>query len=334
MLMIPSQRMSIIDLMKVTVLSLNPAVDLTVYVDQFEANTVNRASVYQQFAGGKGVNVASFLSDLGLDVSITGFLGNENIAIFEQLFMDRGITDRCVRVPGMTRTGIKIVDDLRQETTDINLPGLHPSEEAIEQLWAEIHQMLNTSEWLILTGSLPPGMPADFYTTVIQFAKHHGRKTVLDTSGHALRSGIQASPSMIKPNLSELADIFDDPLLSIDQTSHTDSLIPLIYNRLIHQVDQVIVSLGEKGALYVDKNTVCEAAPVHVQVHGTVGAGDAMVAGLVAAQAFRLSPDKSLRLATACSLAIVAGETRRLPNIETLMNTWADQITIFDHKPA
>src|SRR5437764_10284888 len=104
--------------MKVATVTLNPAIDQTVRVDGFQTNTVNRGITMQFDAGGKGVNVASFLADYGHSTAVTGFLGQENAAIFEQLFARKQIDDRFVRIPGSTRIGLKIVDEAKQQTTD------------------------------------------------------------------------------------------------------------------------------------------------------------------------------------------------------------------------
>ncbi|MFC6667817.1 PfkB family carbohydrate kinase [Deinococcus radiopugnans] len=108
----------------VVTLTLNPALDLTVQADGWRRGQVNSAQAYQQDAGGKGVNVASFLADWGLSVTVTGLLGAGNPEAFEALFQAKHMHDAFVRVPGLTRVGIKLADGAAQETTDINLPGL------------------------------------------------------------------------------------------------------------------------------------------------------------------------------------------------------------------
>ena len=105
--------------MKIATVTLNPAIDQAVRVDHFRLNTVNYAQAMQFDAGGKGVNVASALADVGYDVAMTGFLGQENAGIFEQFFSSKHIDDQFVRIPGRTRIGVKIVDEANQQTTDI-----------------------------------------------------------------------------------------------------------------------------------------------------------------------------------------------------------------------
>ena len=153
--------------MKIATVTLNPAIDQTVRVNNFRTNTVNRGQAMQFNAGGKGVNVASFLADTGHTVAVTGFLGQDNVEIFERFFVRKGIEDHFVRIPGETRTGVKIVDEANQHTTDINMPGLTPLPEAVEALFGQIEQLAASCDWFVLAGALPPGVPTTLYATII-----------------------------------------------------------------------------------------------------------------------------------------------------------------------
>lgn len=109
---------------RVATVTLNPAIDHSVGIPHFTPGAVNRVAWEQADAGGKGVNVASFLRDLGVATSATGFLGQDNAGVFEQLFARKQVADRFVRLPGRTRVNVKILDDAQQCITDINFPGL------------------------------------------------------------------------------------------------------------------------------------------------------------------------------------------------------------------
>ena len=135
--------------MRIATVTLNPAIDMTVRVDGFQTNTVNRGQTMQFDAGGKGVNVASFLADYGHTTAVTGFLGQENADIFEKLFANKRIDDRFVRTPGRTRIGVKIVDEANQKTTDINMPGLLPTTEAMNTLLETIERLAASYDWRI-----------------------------------------------------------------------------------------------------------------------------------------------------------------------------------------
>src|SRR5262249_21402036 len=139
--------------------------------------------------------------------AVTGFLGQENADIFEQLFARKRIEDHFVRIPGSTRIGVKIVDEANQQTTDINMPGLLPSPEAISALLETIERLVAFCDWFALSGNLPPGAPATIYATIIARLKRHGRQVALDTSGEALQEGVLAGPTIAKPNVDELQQL-------------------------------------------------------------------------------------------------------------------------------
>ena len=119
---------------RIATITINPAIDQTVAIADFSAGRVNRVQDFRSDAGGKGVNVAAFLADYGLPVTATGFLGRENSRLFERFFRQKKITDRFVRIAGSTRTGIKIIDEVKQQTTDINFPGQPPTPADIQSL--------------------------------------------------------------------------------------------------------------------------------------------------------------------------------------------------------
>ena len=300
--------------MKIATVTLNPAIDQTVRVDHFQTNTVNRGQVMQFDAGGKGVNVASLLADSGHTVAVTGFLGQENVDIFEHFFTRKGIEDHFVRVPGQTRISVKIVDETNRQTTDINMPGLSPSVEALNTLAQEIEQLSASCDWFVLAGALPPGMPTNSYTRIITQLKGHSKQIVLDTSNAALLEGAQAGPTIIKPNIDELQQLFGEQLTN-------EAAIELAAYRLLGNGTRlVVVSMGEQGALFVDQATTLIAVPPAVRVKSTVGAGDAMVAGLIAGQAQGLSLPDCARLATAFSLGRITRVGSDLPDPEVIQD--------------
>ena len=300
--------------MKIATVSFNPAIDQTIAVHDFRPNTVNRAQSMYTHAGGKGVNVASFLADYGLPVAVTGFLGEENAAIFEQLFTSKRIDDHFVRLPGQTRIGIKIVDEANQQTTDVNLPGLKPTVGALDTLLTTIDQLAATCDWFVLAGKLPPSVSAEIYAVIIAQLKAHGKQVALDTSHEALRHGVQAGPAIIKPNIHELQQLVGYSLA--DQAAVEQAARGLLDNG----IQIVVVSMGERGAIFIDRQSSLIAIPPVVTVKSTVGAGDAMVAGLIAGCVQGLSLADSARLATAFSVGAITRIGAHLPAADTLQN--------------
>src|SRR2546425_348264 len=296
-----------INVMKIATVTLNPAIDQTVRVDNFRPNRVNRALAIKFDASGKGVNVASLLADYGYDTAVTGYLGQANVDIFEQFFASKSIDDRFVRIPGNTRINVKVVDEINQQTTDINMPGQPPPHEAMSTLLETIEQLANSCDWFVLSGSLPPDVPVAIYATIITQLKRQKKHIILDTSDKALREGIQAGPTIVKPNIDELQPLIGHPLTSEAEIQQA------AYQFLNEDIELVVVSMGRQGAMLVEQATTLIATPPEVPVKKTFGAGDAMVAGLVTAQIQGLSLADCGRLATAFSVGVIAHLSYKLP---------------------
>lgn len=300
--------------MKIAAVTLNPAIDQTVRVDQFAPNQVNRGQSMQFDPGGKGVNVASFLTDYGLDVAVTGFLGAENPRLFEQLFAQKKIADHFVRIPGRTRTNVKIVDEARQETTDINMQGEAPSPEAIGRLYETVEKLAETCDWFVLAGNLPPQAPVEIYAMLVAQIKARGRFVALDTSREALRHGVLAGPTLVKPNIHELEQLVGEKLAGETAVIHAARQL------FSHDIKTVIISMGAAGALFLTKNEAVKAIPPRVSVKSTVGAGDAMVAGAIAGAIAAHSLADQARLATAFSLCAITTVGPHLPETAVLQS--------------
>jgi 1-phosphofructokinase len=308
---------------KIATVTLNPAIDQAVRVNNFRPNRMNRVQGTRFDASGKGVNVASFLADYGYKVAVTGYLGQGNSGIFEQLFASKGMDDCFVRVPGDTRVNVKVVDEAKQQTTDINMPGQAPPQEALDRLLETIEQLATSCDWFILSGSLPPQVSTTIYATIINQLKRRKKHTVLDTSGEALREGIQAGPTIIKPNIEELRYLTGDALASEAEIQR------VAYQLLSEDIELVVVSMGKQGAMLVEQAKTLVAVPPSVTVKKTFGAGDAMVAGLVAARIQGLSLADYGRLATAFSVGVITHLSYSLPDQDILWQ-YFQQVSIRD----
>jgi 1-phosphofructokinase len=284
----------------VVTVTLNPAIDQTLSVPGFAAGRVNRVAASRSHAGGKGVNVACVLADLGIGVVATGFLGAANPSLFETSFAGHGIADRFVRLAGSTRVGLKIVDDGTGETTDLNFPGLTPAREDLAELLEWIADLTAPGGWFVLSGSVPAGIPDGIYAEMIDSIHALGGRVVLDTSGQPLREALASAPDVIKPNVDELAELVGRPLATpADIRAAADSLLE-------RGVRLAVVSMGADGALFVDRDHALLARPPKVAVRSTVGAGDAMVGGIVYALIHDLPLPDLARFATAAGAYAVS----------------------------
>jgi len=293
---------------RVVTVTINPAIDQTITIPNFTAGAVNRVQASQVDAGGKGINVASFLADYGQPVTATGFLGAENDRIFRQLFEGKGIEDRCIRIAGQARMGIKISDAILHQTTDINFPGETPTAQDVARLFQVLRELSATHEWFVLSGSIPHGLDTGIYAEMVQALA--GKKVVLDTSGEGFRQALPAGPWLIKPNIDELSEYAGKPL---EGPAAALDLARLIQAQ--HGIHMIVISMGKEGAIFVEGDEVIWASPPAVQAKSTVGAGDAMVAGIIAGKISGLSLEECARLATAFSVTAISHIGSGLPSI-------------------
>lgn len=291
----------------IVTLTLNPAIDQTASIPNFKAGTVNRVVWEQADPGGKGVNVAAFLSDFGFPVTVSGFLGKETLEIF-QTFLDRkAISNRFILIPGRTRTNIKIIDEVQEQVTDINFPGQSPAAEHVTLLHRLLDELAVTQDWFILSGSLPASVSTSIYAELTQHLKAQGKTVILDASGESLRQAILAAPYAIKPNLDELQEALGRSL------DHPQDIVQAARELVNDGITCVVISMGAEGAIFVEAETSVWAHPPEVEVVSTVGAGDAMVAGLVTGKLRGLSLSDCAKLATAFSIGALSQVGPRLP---------------------
>ena len=283
---------------KILTLTMNPALDLTVQLGPLQVGQVNRSDRMLSHAAGKGINVAQVLADLGHELTVAGFLGVDNQLPFESLFAKRGFVDEFVRVPGETRSNIKLAESSGR-ITDLNGPGPDVSEAAQQALAARVEQIAGDFDAVVVAGSLPRGVDAQWLKTLLLRLNAMGLKVALDTSGEALRAGLEASPWMIKPNTEELADALDAPIISIAAQSQAAAELRQ------RGIEHVVISQGAEGVHWFSSSVALQALPPKVTVASTVGAGDSLLAGMVHGLLSGHTPEQTLRTATAIAAMAV-----------------------------
>lgn len=284
-----------------------PAVDHTFLLERLETRRVNRADTALMRAGGKGLNVSTMLARYGMATTATGFIGEENAGIFEVACRDTGIGEHFIRVPGRTRAGIKIVDQSRGETTDINSAGPPVTRAHFESLLGEIAALAAPGSWFVIGGSLPPGFSEEWLVELIGVIRAGGGLVAVDASGAALRAAVNAGADLIKPNHYELAELCDVP-------DDDPSALHAAAVRLQESgIARVIVSLGENGAWFLCPQARLHAAAPPAKVVSTVGAGDSLLAGYLAGLAEDLPPEQRARLATVFAWCAVETPELALP---------------------
>lgn len=283
---------------KILTLTLNPALDITVSLDSLRAGQVNRSQAQHSHAAGKGLNVAQVLADLGHSVTVGGFLGRDNLQLFEALIQWRGFADCFVRVAGETRSNIKLVE-ANGCVTDINGQGLEVDAASRSALMRKLLQIAPGHDAVVVAGSLPRGIDPQWFAELLGQLKAQGLKIALDSSGEALRAGLQAAPWLVKPNTDELAEVLGHSVTGRAEQQQAASQL------LASGIEHVVVSQGEHGVSWYRAGAVLHAQPPQVRVASTVGAGDSLVAGMVHGLLQGEAPAQTLRRATAIAAQAV-----------------------------
>lgn len=301
----------------VITVTLNPAMDKTLTIDNFKAGVVNRVSGLRYDIGGKGINVSKVLKNFGIDSICTGFLGGawEKNVLTE--LSDRGIKSEFIHIEGNTRTNTKVVDRVNKVFTDINEPGPDINDADMKSFLIRFNLICNAGDIVILSGGVSETIPSDIYATLIKIAKEKGALVILDADGDLLRRAIQQKPNIIKPNEYEISK-----LLNID-VSNRSTLIKGAYSLKNSGIENILISLGSKGALYLTCDGIYLADAVKVSVKGTVGAGDSMVAGLVYSIINKFNSFDTLKFASACGSSAVSlegTEACTLAEVKVLMD--------------
>ena len=277
--------------------TLNPAVDKVMVINDFRIGSVNRSSRVIIEAGGKGINVSKTIQSLGGESKTLGILAGQSGSFIEKALVENRIHNEFVYVEGETRTNVKISDPINSLITDINEPGPIVSQEAIDELGRRLFHSIKEGDILVLTGSTPQGVEKDIYKKWIERAKQRGACCILDADGELLKQGVQAGPYLIKPNIHEL-----QKLLGV-KGENLNEIVEAAERLLVNGTEIVVVSCGEKGSVFVSKNRTAIVDGIEIAVKSTVGAGDAMVAALSYGIQNKLESEEIIRLAAACGTA-------------------------------
>jgi tagatose 6-phosphate kinase len=256
-------------------LNLNAAIDKTIVVSSFEINKIHRPESVVSLAGGKGCNVARALKRLGEAPVVSGWVGGFSGQFIENELHLEGIRTDFVHTDYESRTCTSILDREKQTMTEIYEMGEPVPLEKVSELSDYLQATIGKYQAITLSGSLPPGVPPNFYADLIEMARRENVLTFLDTSGDALRKGLEARPSFVKPNETEAK-----ALLGLHPDEHLDfaQAATAISTRY---ATNVLLSLGAQGAVAAKAKEVFIVKSPHVDAKSAVGSGDCMLAGLV-----------------------------------------------------
>lgn len=305
----------------VLTVTLNPALDKTIRLPSLLPGEVNRVRSVRVDPGGKGINVARALTAWGSRSLAAGWIGRENNRTLLHPLKNGGICASFVEVEGATRTNLKIVETGQNRVTDLNEPGFTVQASDVNRIQDQYRTWLGTASWVVLSGSLPPGAPADLYAHFVYEARKRNKPVVLDASGDALREGLEAVPTLVKPNREELEEWLGHPIY------RDEDLLKAARVWLQKGVQWVVISLGADGAWFITAESVYRTrSPVLAEAH-PVGAGDAMVAGLVWGLSRSLPPVEIALWATAAGTHAASKPGTQFGGLDEVKR-WMEQVTV------
>lgn len=268
-------------------LTLNPAVDRQLTVPSIEFDSVLRATGHRVDCGGKGFNVSRMVAQLGGESTALGYAGGHSGEMLQDMLSELGISTQFVWVDGETRTNTTIVEAHRH--IKVNERGAAVSAENQAELRTVISSLAKPGDWWVLAGSLPPGVPSTIYAELTKTLKDAGANVILDASGEALRHGCEAGPDFIKPNDIEARELTGET----DTEQAANALHAL-------GVGNVVISQGADGVLWSTAESKRHIPAPKIEERNPIGAGDAMVGGLVWGLSNKLTPYAALRWGVAC----------------------------------
>ncbi len=280
----------------ITVLCMNPSIDQQVTVEELRVGKTNRIEVGLADAGGKGLNCAMSLKDLKADARLFLALPRDDRGIVLNCLRQEGLEAEVFSCPGKVRVNYKVFSRSSGQMTELNEPGPALPEDVLDQIKTALIDAASRGDALMLTGSLPPGVPSGFYADIVRVARAYHCPCAVDADDDVLKAAVEEGPFLIKPNREELERL-------IGESARSLQALGMIGRWLCDKkgIRYCCVSLGSEGAILANKDHAihCSAAPIKIRRQHA--GGDAMLSALT----LQLTQGSSLAdaLKTACALA-------------------------------
>lgn len=301
--------------------TMNPSIDISYPLDVFELDTVNRVAEVSKTAGGKGLNVTRVLAEIGDNVAGIGLIGGTNGDFLLQ-HLPQNTQAYFYEIAGDTRNCIAILHEGQQ--TEILEAGPTIAPEEANGFLHHYRSLMKATDVVAISGSLPAGLPTDFYVQLVEIAHQFGNKVVLDCSGAALQAALESpvKPTAIKPNNEELSQ-----LLGREVSKDLNELKEVLSEPLFDGIEWIIVSLGAGGAFAKHWDTFYKVDIPKIEVVNPVGSGDSTVAGISSALSHQVDDQSLLKKANVLGMLNAQEKMTghvNVSNYDTLYN----QITV------
>lgn len=286
----------------IVTVTLNAAVDRTLLVPNFQVGQRHRASVGFLSAGGKGINVGRALKRLGVPVVCTGLAGGRNGTLLVEELTQEGILNDFVRIRGESRTSTAVLDPTSNVYTEINEWGPEIAEDELDTLREKLAYLTQGAEFVVFAGSLPRGVEADFFAEVVRDSGRRHQLAVVDSDGEPLRVGTAAEPYLVAPNVREAEELVGHEFVDEeDLAGALDEIAELGARNVL-----ITLETGCYALLREDRNEMRLRARVpELEPVSSIGAGDTLLAGFLAARAGGRSFEDAVRSAVATGAASV-----------------------------
>ena len=270
-------------------ITLNPCIDKTLVINGFTYGGMNRVSSKRADVSGKGINVSIALTQIGVPVRTFGINYRNGAQLLNAGLEEIGITYESVMTEGTLRENMKVMDEETSVTTELNQKGDFVDGEKLAEFESLLDAQLEALDILVITGSVPQGVPTDYYRALVEKANARGVRTILDAEGKLLLRGMEARPYLIKPNLYEIETAFGL------KTKDMKDILAICRKIIADGVKVVCLSMGGDGALIADEKEAYLCRPTPIEVKSTQGAGDSLVAGMCIAMEKGLPISEMLR---------------------------------------
>jgi len=279
---------------RIVSLTMNPAVDVSTSADRVEPGRKLRCRMGRRDAGGGGLNVGRVAHRLGADVTAVYPVGGIVGQLLQVLVDQEGLESITIPVLGQTREDFAVVDETSREQYRFVMPGPHLHGAEWMQCLKVFAELDAKPDFVCASGSLPPGVPADFYARIAEIVDSWGVRLALDSSGQALRQAVDRPVWLLKPNLGELRELTGAPV-------DTEEAMIIACRGLVARgrVGHVALTLGAEGALLVSSTRVLRAKALPIQPQSTIGAGDSFLGAMVWALASGKPLDEAFRYGVA-----------------------------------
>ncbi|RKZ31855.1 1-phosphofructokinase [bacterium] len=294
--------------------TLNPALDRTIWVEEFKFDDTCRIIREERYPGGKGIDVSRMIRTLGGDSVALGFLGGFTGLEIEGRLLNEGIPHDFIRIGGETRTNIIIhaADSDREIKVNASGPEIEPVELGL--LLEQVRSLRPSPTFAVISGSVPPGLSPSIYAQLILTFEGLGARVIFDADGEPLMRGLAATPYMIKPNRHELERLIGREL------PHPEDLIEASKELIKGELSIVVISCGADGVYVLTAETGFHCYPPEVETVNTVGSGDSLVAGIAWGLENGLSLEDAVCLGVACGTATAMAEGTAQGSLEDIEN--------------